>query len=148
MRALWPTRPVRPTRAASSSRTLRDRDAIVWIGTLLVLALVAILPLALALVSADGATDDVGIGSGAGELSAAALSALHRDLNTKREPGDVLPAHDEVVVPPFLAAWACLPAGVFASDRSSHDPSHGRQGPPLPVPAPAGPGADGIPLRL
>ena len=136
-------------RRSAPTRRTQARYPILWSGTVLVLALVAVLPIALALVSADGHADDVGIGSGAGELSAAALSALHRDLNTKRSGSDELPSHSERLVPSFLAALACTSTGAVAPDLPAHDPTYGNTGSTAyGEPAPSGPGPDGIPLRL
>lgn len=121
------------------------RDPIVLLGTALVLALVAVLPLALALMTADGSGDDAGVGSGAGEVTAAALSSLHRDLNSKRVSSDALPDHTERVVPTFLAACLPPPAGEDAPGLFSHGPS---REPPSFEPPPAGPGPHGNPLLL
>ena len=139
---------------ASSRRTLSPsdvrsdasrRDPVVLVGTLLVLALVALLPLALALVTASGGSDDGGVGSGTGELSAAALSALHRDLNARRSTADALPDPLDHVAPQLH--WLSLgtrersPAESLSLERATGDPGEAH-------PAPVGPGPDGIPLRL
>jgi hypothetical protein len=125
------------------------RDPVVAVGVLLVLTLVVLLPLALALLPADGGSDDAGIGSGAGELSAAALSALHRDLNARRSGGEDLPTRQANPVPPLLAVCPFLHGGVGTQTFSDLDPSSRFPGSlPSPVPAPVGPGPDGVPLLL
>ena len=129
------------------------QDRIVLLGTILVLALVALLPLALALVPADdgaaGDADAAGIGSGAGELSAAALSALHRDLNNKRSGGTDLPAPAKRALPLSFAACSCKNEGAYAAQLSCHDPSTEHHLLiALLAPDCSGPGPDGIPLLL
>ena len=126
-------------------RTSTHRDPVVLLGTALVLALVAMLPLALALMTADGSGDDAGVGSGAGEVTAAALSSLHRDLNSKRASSDALPDPTERVVPPFLAACPPPSAGRNAPGLCSHGPS---LEPTSFEPPPVGPGPHGNPLLL
>jgi hypothetical protein len=156
------------SRAIQNRPHLR-RDPVVVIGTLLVLALVAVLPLALAFASGgfvaekttaeetgtdadDAGADDAGIGSGLGELSAAALSALHRDLNSKRNAAELLPAPETCSVPHFLTAFDCPPMGSDEQALSPLDPSNGSPGTHSPgtsaryQTAPTGPGPDGIPL--
>jgi len=128
-------------------RRVLDQDPILLLGIGLVLMLVAALPLALALSNADMQSGDAGFGSGAGELSAAALSSLDRDLQTRR----LLPTDGGTSTPCFLALR--VSPGVM---------SHGEREPAARSraflqsieaalasgPAHAGPGADGIPLLL
>ena len=52
------------------------------LGTVLVLALVALQPLALGFFPVGDAAAQAGIGTGTGDLAAGALSAVVRDLNT------------------------------------------------------------------
>ena len=58
----------------------------VLLGTALVLALVALQPLALGFFPVGSAGADAGIGTGTGDLAAGALSAVVRDLNTEGAP--------------------------------------------------------------
>ena len=58
---------------------LRRLDPIVLVGTAFVLALVVALPVALALVSVDTMSDEIGVGCSTGELSAAALHSSCSD---------------------------------------------------------------------
>ncbi len=71
----------------SLSRTL-FRSKTAMLGCTLVLALIAALPVALAFVPAETFSVE-GAGTGTGDLSAAALSSLDRDLQTNR----TLPPH-------------------------------------------------------
>jgi len=130
--------------AAAIGPTTRG-DPVVLVGILLALTLVIMLPLALALVTSSGGADDAGVGSGAGELSAAALSALHRDLNTRRAASDVLPDPSEHLVPHLFTA--CLQTHErTAADRLRPEDTIRESNPP--GPAPCGPGPDGMPLRF
>ena len=112
------------------------------LGTVLVIALVAALPAALALCPVDTLCGD-GAGAGTGDLVAAALSGLDRDLHAPR----FLPAHTRhpLAMVPVLAAtpW---PVG----DRSTALAAAHRRvdAPPRPAEVLAGPGADGFPFRL
>ena len=81
----------------------------VLLGTTLVLLLVALQPLALGLFPVCGSTDgesseSAGIGTGTGDLTAGALSALVRDMNTD---GGV-PTHARSVSPVVLVPLAEL----------------------------------------
>lgn len=149
-----PHRCLSPRRA--SQRTLpprRPHDPILLLGTVLVLTLVALLPLALALMPTDGGTsegaDTAGIGSGVGELSAAALSALHRDLSARQTGSEDLPPPLKRARPPFLAAASYPHPRADTAHCSNHDPTRGRAVLVTEtLPAPTGPGPDGSPLLL
>lgn len=100
------------------------------IGSTFVLALVAALPIALALVPAETFSSEAGAGAGTGDLTAAAVSSLDRDLQTNRtlpphvrqtcstfvslvtiageEPGTHLQGCGRVLVPP-PATWCAGP---------------------------------------
>jgi len=59
------------------------RGRTILLGTTLVLALVALQPVALGFFPVGTAGSDAGIGTGTGDLAAGALSALVRDLNSE-----------------------------------------------------------------
>jgi hypothetical protein len=119
------------------------RDPVLLLGISLVLLLVAALPLALGLFSAEMQGGDAGFGSGAGELSAAALSSLDRDLQSQR----LLPVNGGKPTPCFLALRGLSGgAGALAARTLSLlEPTRDAfaSEPPL-----QGPGGDGFPLLL
>ena len=124
-------------------RRALNRDPVLLLGIGLVLLLVAALPLALALFSADMQGGDSGVGSGAGELSAAALSSLDRDLQTQR----LLPVHGGKPTPCFLALLG-LPEGDSALATRSPSLLQPSRDALASDPPSAGPGGDGFPLLL
>ena len=124
-------------------RRVLNRDPVLLLGISLVLLLVAALPLALGLFSADMQGGDSGVGSGAGELSAAALSSLDRDLQAQR----LLPVNGGKPTPCFLTLQGrpegdtTLAARSLSLLETLRDPL--AAGPPL-----SGTGGDGFPLLL
>lgn len=92
-------------------RALHARTRTVCIGSALVLALIAALPVALAFVPAETFTSDAGAGMGTGDLSAAALSSLDRDLQTSR----ALPPHTPAPRSTFVTL--VLPSGAAPATR-------------------------------
>lgn len=77
----------------------------VLLGTILVLALIALQPVALGFFPTAGSGgDSAGIGTGTGDLTAGALSALVRDMNSE---GSV-PSHARSVTPVVLVLLADL----------------------------------------
>ena len=116
----------------------RRRDLILLLGTAFVLALVVVVPLTLALISADAVTDEIGVGCGTGELSAAALSSLQQGLVGKK----TLPAPEptgETAYPTARETFdaGALPAALSGTGQAAPDE--------IPVPV-TGPGPDGHPL--
>ncbi|MDA1195131.1 MAG: hypothetical protein O2894_08090 [Planctomycetota bacterium] len=122
-----------PARAARLDRVARC-------GAVLVIALVAVLPLALAFVPADALANGDVVGAGTGDELAAALSSLDRGLHGRR------------LVPVTAEQPACLAAAPFAALAPLPRSLDTVGGPPGDVPARPGnalPGPSdlGHPLR-
>jgi hypothetical protein len=104
----------------------------------LVITLVVALPAAMAVCSASTLGLD---GSGSGDLVAAALSGLDRDLHGARI--HTAPARDPLSCMPAFAAGTLLAVAPEPRRATTID---GDAAPPRPADALAGPGADGHPF--
>lgn len=102
------------------------------LGTVLILALVALQPLALGLFPVGAPDSDPGIGTGTGDLTAGALSALVRDLNAD----GAVPSHARSVSP-----WcSCRSTRRMTTRRDActrAPPTAPTRPPPWPAPPPA-----------
>lgn len=97
-----------------STTRIEHLDAVARAGTLLVVALVCALPLAMALCPPSALN---GAGAGTGDVVAAALSSLDRDLNGAR----LLPEPERRDTPPSMTVASACPidTDAFAYDANA-----------------------------